>query len=234
LSPAAFAGAISELSEFPLFRNIDPQQIRDLCDGGQILLHRHRDILFRSGEPAESFGIVLSGAYKLSKLSNSGEDAVIHFSSPGDVLAALVMAQPVPRYPLTAQAMGPSRVFMIHRDVYIKSWLATPHLIAQVQALLSNRMGRLQSLRVMQRAPLPAKVASLLLQLVAKDRTSDEMKVSLPLTRQEIADSLGVAVESVIRVMSEWAKQGYIATSDQYIRILKPELIIEQVHELAD
>ncbi len=53
--------------------------------------------------------------------------------------------------------------------------------------------------------------------------------VPLPLTRKEIANTLGASVESVIRVMSEWSKQEIIETTDQQIRILKFEKIISEM-----
>ena len=45
------------------------------------------------------------------------------------------------------------------------------------------------------------------------------LKVSL--TRQEIADYLGVAVESVIRIMSDWNQSGVIQNKGNYLEILK-------------
>ncbi len=225
----SLVGAVTELLAYPLFHDLKHDEVQSLCDGGQIRVLSHREVLFRHGEPANFFGVVVGGAFKLSRLAQNGDDTVIHFCSPGDVLAALVMPQPRALYPLTAHAMGPSRAIMIRREVYLQKWLANPGLIARMQSLLSMRMSRLQGQKVMQRAPLSAKVAALLLQLVCKDKSGEEMSVPLPLTRKEIADSLGVTVESVIRVMSDWGKKGLVVTSDQSIRILQPDRLIQQV-----
>jgi CRP-like cAMP-binding protein len=227
---AALNGALNELKNFRLFQGLSDQIVLDLCETGEVKVHQHKQQLFTYGEPAYNFGIVLSGAYKLSRISHSGEESVIHFSSPGDVIAALVMPQEKPIYPVTVKAMGPSRVLLIHRDTYIQSWLKNPELIIRVQSLLSTRMSRFQNQKIMQRAPLQSKIAALLLQLVAKDTVEKELEIPLPLTRKEIADTLGVTVESVIRVMSDWVKKGYVTTTDQYIKILNPEQIIEQIN----
>ncbi len=53
----------------------------------------------------------------------------------------------------------------------------------------------------------------------------------IPLTRQEIADSLGATVESVIRIMSSWSQQGIIRTMDRKIEILKMSSIIDIYQE---
>lgn len=224
-------GALSEIKGFALFKGFTDGLILDLCTNAEIRVHQHKDQVFTFGDPASYFGIVLSGAYKLSRIAISGEESVIHFSSPGDVVAALVMPQPKPIYPVNVKAMGPSRILLIHRDTYIQNWLKNPDLIIRIQGLLSTRMARFQNQKVMQRAPLQSKVAAMLLQLASKDTIESELEVPLPLTRKEIADTLGVTVESVIRVMSEWVKKGYITTTDQQIKILKPDLLIAQVDD---
>lgn len=224
-------GSLVEIKRFSLFKGFTDDLILHLCANSEIKFHQHKEQIFTFGEPALYFGIVLSGAYKLSRIAISGEESVIHFSSPGDVVAALVMPQPKPVYPVNVKAMGPSRILLIQRDTYLQSWLKNSELIVRVQGLLSTRMSRFQNQKVMQRAPLQSKVAAMLLQLVAKDNTHDDLEVPLPLTRKEIADTLGVTVESVIRVMSEWVKKGYIITTDQHIKILKPDLLIAQVDD---
>lgn len=233
-NPDYLASAVNEMLAYPLFQGLDHSDILGLCEGGRIRVLGHREVLFRHGEPAQSFGVVVTGAFKLSRLTQNGEDTVIHFCSPGDVLAALVMPQVQALYPLTAQAMGPSRVIMIRREIYLSKWLTNPGLIARMQSLLSMRMSRLQGQKMMQRAPLSVKIAALLLQLVCKDKAGDEMSVPLPLTRKEIADSLGVTVESVIRVMSGWGKRGLIASSEQSLRILQPDRLIQEVDGTDD
>lgn len=231
MNTSALTGALHEIKQFQLFREMTKDQIELLCSDGTVKVLRHRELLFKAGDEANSFGVVLSGAFKLSRTDLNGEDAIIHFSSPGDILAALVLPQQSPKYPVNVRAMGPSRVLVIPRDVYLKFWLTNPTLMASVQGLLSSRMAKHQHLRVMQRAPLSAKVASLLLQLGSKAGGSNELEVSLPLTRKEIADSIGVTVESVIRIMSEWSKVGYIKNSENSIQIVDPAKLVEEIHQ---
>ena len=53
------------------------------------------------------------------------------------------------------------------------------------------------------------------------------MTLPLPITRKEIAEACGASVESVIRVMSDWSKQGFINTQDAHIEILRMDKILE-------
>lgn len=227
----ALEASMNELMGFPLFAGYNKLQILDLCQGGQIMTSSHRDILFHCGKEAHCFGIVLSGAYKLTKPSPLGEDVIVHFSTPGEALAAFIMAQPRPVYPVSAIAMGPSRFLKIPKENYINSWKSHPDLIFRIQNMLSSRMNMLQDQKVMAKSPLSQKVAMLLINLLDKDTEQGNASIKLPMTRKEIADNLGASVESVIRIMSEWSKQGIIQTADQQIHVLKVDKIIEHLND---
>lgn len=223
----AIEAAIPELKALPLFKDYSSEQMLRITQGGSIQFSNHRDLLFSQGNPADYFGIVISGAYKLSKISPIGEDVIVHFSTPGDVLAAFIMAMPNPRFPISAKAMGPSRFLKIPKTTYIEAWLKHPELIFKIQNLLSTRMNLLQDQKALTKAPLSAKVALLLVKLIEKQPEDSANIVPIPLTRKEIAESLGASVESVIRIMSEWSKSGLVSTNDQQIQVLRADKLVE-------
>jgi len=229
MNKAAFKATLVEALGFPIFAGLKLEDLEKLCENGQVVVSSHRDTLFQFGEPAQHFGFVLSGAYKLSRPTPQGDDTIVHFTTPGDFIAAFVMAQPNPVYPVTSVAMGPSRFVRIPREAFIAHWKGQAELILKIQSALSTRMGQLHNQKALQKAPLTAKIASLLMELASKEKSQKELVLPLPLTRKEIADSLGASVESVIRVMSEWSKRGFLKTSDQNITILKPEHIIDEM-----
>lgn len=223
--------ALNELMTFSIFSNLSRSEVIDFCRDGKIVTSSHKEKLFQFGEKAQYFGIVLSGAYKLSKPSMQGMDVIVHFSTPGDVIAAFIMAQTNPIYPVTTTSMGPSRFLKLPQSSYLNQWKKNSELIFKIQNLLSTRMNILQQDKVLLKAPLPQKVATLLMNLVEKHPSSDGLILPLPLTRKEIADAVGATPESVIRIMSEWSKQGYLQTNDQNIEILRPDKIIELVEK---
>ncbi len=224
----ALQAAMSELLNFKVFEGYSADQLLDLCTSGEIIVSKHKQLLYQMGQKADSFGIVLSGAYKLSRPNPNGEDTIVHFSTPGDIIAAFIMAQPSPIYPVSSYAMGPSRFLKIPREVFLQKWKSQTDLIFKIQGLLSTRIGSLQTQKTLLKAPLSAKIAFLLIDILNKYE-GDESTLPLPLTRKEIADSLGASVESVIRIMSDWSKKGIIETQDQQIKVLKLDKIIEEM-----
>lgn len=224
----AIEGIVTELQGFSFFSDFSREAIRLLCESGHIVINKHHEHVFRFGEEASAFGIVLSGAYKLSRPTSGGEDVIVYFSTPGDVVAAFIMARPNPIYPVSVVAMGPSRMIKIPRSVYINHWVKNHELVTRMQLSLSGRMGLFQDQKALMRAPLSCKIAALLIGLLDKQSDQTNGVLPLPLTRKEIADSLGSSVEAVIRVMSDWSKKGVLETTERHIQILKPEILIQE------
>ena len=228
-SNSAVKSAIAELSNFELFKGLSHDELEMLCSGAMIKVLNHRECLFHLGAPAHNFAIVLNGAMKLSKFTPSGDEAVMYFSAPGDVIGALVMPQENSVYPVMVKSMGPSRCFIISRQVYNQNWLKNIGLVSRIQAQLFTRMQRFQTHQSQNKLPLAAKIAGTLLDLVSKGTEGD--LIEIPITRKEIADHLGVAPESVIRIMSEWTKEGYIESDDKLLRIVRPDILVALVDQ---
>lgn len=224
---------LREIKSFPLFEGFDQAAIGDLLSGGTIKTHKHRETLYHAGDQAESFAVVLAGAYKLVKPTPRGDDIIVYFATPGDVIAALVMAKPGSVYPVTAKAMGPSKIYSIPKSTFQRSWLSNAKIQQRLNAFLYTRMSLVQDERALARAPLEQRIASLLLQLLERAHREGEHDhvLPIPLTRQEIADSLGVAVESAIRVMSEWSHRGLIRTTDRHIEILRFDQVVQIIKD---
>ncbi len=222
---------LPEIESFPVFEGLQRKQVLELFRDSKMKATKHRETLYQIGQEARSFSLVLRGAYKLVRSTSKGEDVIMHFSSPGDVLAALIMSQPKPVYPVTAVSMGPSLVLEIPRKTYTDCWGQNAQVVSKIQSLLFGRMSLLQEQKLLNKGPLSQKVAFLLLQLLEKYSSQSETILPIPLTRKEIADSLGSTVESIIRIMSDWSHQGIITTEDHHIEILQPGRIVDFLKE---
>jgi CRP-like cAMP-binding protein len=71
-------------------------------------------------------------------------------------------------------------------------------------------MNNIQDDKTMSTSPLRVRIANLLMRHLDQESDNSNQSMSLILTRQEIADALGVAVESVIRSMKVWQGDGTI------------------------
>lgn len=219
------AQLIKILHGYPLFRDLSEKELAPLLEGHRFKNVRHRDKLFTAGEAAENFALVLTGAFKLVRPTPRGEDAIMYFSLPGDVIGALVMLKPNGTYPVSSVAMGPSTVILLSRAVYKNAWMSSATVQAKLNSLLYVRMCILQDEKANAKLPLQQRIAALLLKILDRYPESDDSKLPIPLTRQEIADAVGASVESVIRCMSEMSQAGILRTEDKHIEILRTDRI---------
>ncbi len=218
---------LGELAELPIFSKLTLPQLGAITSGGKVVTTSHRDNVFKAGQFATHFGVVLSGAYKLTRINHKNEETVVHFGACGDVLAAMIMNQQGAIYPVTATSMGASRYLQLPRETYVDEWLKHPELIIEIQKSISSRMSVLHENLAMQNAPLSTRIAIILMRLAALKSDSEVLQLPMPLTRKEIAESTGTRVESVIRVMSDWSKMGIIKTDENRIVILQPGKLLE-------
>ncbi|MFP3254380.1 MAG: helix-turn-helix domain-containing protein, partial [Hydrogenobaculum sp.] len=56
---------------------------------------------------------------------------------------------------------------------------------------------------------------------VGEEKEGGKISIEIPITRQDIAEMTGTTVETAIRIMSKWKKEGIIHTERGYIEILK-------------
>ncbi len=217
------------LRAYPLFAELQEKDWPELLEGHRFRNLPHHEQLYGAGEEAETFAIALTGAFKLVRPTPRGEDAIVYFATPGDVIGGLVMLKPGARYPVSVVALGASTVLVIPRSTFARGWARNAGVQLKLNATLYSRMCVLQEDKANTKLSLQQRIASLLLSLVDKRPSSEGSRLPIPLTRQEIADSVGSSVESVIRCMSEMAQQGIIQTEDKQIEILRTDKIIEML-----
>jgi CRP/FNR family transcriptional regulator len=220
------------LAEFPLFDGISRAELTDLLQGSRVRTHNHRGTLFDIGDQASIFGVCMEGAYKLVKPTAKGDDFIMYFATPGDAIGALLMSQgKQATYPITVKAIGCSRVCVIPKSTFQDSWKTHAQILLRLNSLLYSRMGILQDEKALSRAPLVQRVAWFLMKMLERNADCQGQVIPLPLTRQEIADHLGVTVESVIRIMSQWSQAGIVKSADRQIEIARVDQLIEILKE---
>lgn len=205
------------LRAYPLFAEIQEKDWPELLEGHRFQNLPHHEQLYSAGAEAETFAIVLTGAFKLVRPTPRGEDAIVYFATPGDVIGGLVMLKHGGRYPVSVVALGASTVLVLPRSTFARGWTRNTGIQLKLNASLFSRMCVLQDDKANAKLTLQQRIASLLLSLLDKRPPSSSTRLPIPLTRQEIADSVGSSVESVIRCMSEMVQQGIIQTEDKQI-----------------
>lgn len=157
--------------------------------------------LASEGDDADCFFNVTSGSVKLYKLLPDGRQQIIGFLFPGDFIGLAVRDT----YAYTAESIGPATVCRFERRKFEVLLDRFPKMALRLRERASDELAVAQEQMLsLGRKSAKERVASFLLQL--SERASrlglPANPITLPMTRADIADYLGLSIETVSRTMT--------------------------------
>ena len=223
LAHSTLFAALSEEARLDVARRFSPRR------------YEKDDYLFWEGEPAEWLVFVAEGQIKMIKHSESGRETILATFGPGQIVGEVgVLVGET--YPATAQALEPALTFGIRRDDYIALVRQNPELAWALIQELGHRLQRAhETIRSLAVEKVERRVARVVLRMAntAGERLEDgSVRISVPLSRQDIADMAGTVIETAIRALSKFQKQGLIETEDGHIILLQAHRLVAIAEEL--
>lgn len=183
--------------------------------------------IYFAGDTAERLYVVAAGKVKLLRHALSGQERVLDLLLPGDFFGTLpVMGETT--YPDTAQAHTTCCVLSVSAQDFQTILQRYPAVSIALLEIVSDRLhAAREMLHQAGAAPVESRVASLLLRLAerAGDERSEGWLIQMPLGRQDIADMLGITVETASRTLSQFRKDGLIRSGRRWIAIADRERI---------
>ena len=195
---------------------LNDEELVSLTRIGRIRRFRAGDIILADEEPTTFFANVISGVIKLEKTSADGRQQIVGLVFAPDFLGRAFSHS----NPYFAQAATDAEICTFPHTGFEQILRSYPGL---EHRLFENTLNELDSARewmfVLGRKSAQEKVASFL-HLIAKrqpmigctlvDASAHAARFELPLTRADIADFLGLTIETVSRQLSNLKRQGTI------------------------
>ncbi len=198
------------------------------------ILHRG-DHLFRTGEHFHNVYTVRSGAIKTYVILQSGEEQVIGFHTPGDIVALDAIESG--RYVCNAMVLDTSCVCPLPYEQLCRLAASS----AEIQRRLIHKMSRRiveheGLLLVLGQKTAEQRMAAFLLHHSKKQRQLglSEVDINLPMSRADIASYLALAVETVSRVLTRLQEAGLLKVQRSRVRILNLENLATVAEETMD
>ncbi|MBX3455602.1 cyclic nucleotide-binding domain-containing protein [Ferrovibrio sp.] len=170
-------------------------------------------MLFQEGDAAEHVYTVTSGQVSLARSLPDGRRQIVDFAGPGDFLGlSLGLEEPV-THRLSAEALTQSRVCRLPRAAFNRLMQDEPALSRRALEFAARRIRASQEQQLsLGRKTAAERVASFLVDMAERNlaRGGNASPLSLPMTRADIADHLGLTLETVSRAFSRLRKLGLI------------------------
>lgn len=192
-----------EVRRVSMFYALQCGQLSELRALGTVRELRADEPLFHQADDASQVYTVASGSLRLYRLLYDGRRQITGFSLPGEFLGISVDRQ----HEVTAEALEPSRIWCFPRKRFDDFAAANPLLKDSMLDVARQELAAAQQqFIVLGRKTALERVASFLLYLHSRfERISGQRMdhVSLPMSRTDIADYLGLTKETVSRVFGQ-------------------------------
>ena len=176
--------------------------------------------VFWEGDEADHVFEVVEGVLRIYKILGDGRRVITGFMYPGDLIGVSLKD----RYLYTAEAVTRIQVRRFARQRFQEEINRSPELRPQLFARLCDEMAAAQDQMVLlARKSAEERVCSFLLLISRRlDRDGQAQRVvEVPMTRLDMADYLGLTIETVFRIMTRLTSRGVISPSGRHAIIVR-------------
>ncbi|RIL05053.1 MAG: hypothetical protein DCC71_11810 [Proteobacteria bacterium] len=205
------------LERAELLRVLSPEQLARLRPQlRERPVQPHRALFFEGGE-AEGLWILRRGQVRLYKASASGRVTTLETLGPGEIFGA-ISALEGEVYPASAEGVLAGSAWCLPRSTLMQLLASDPRLGVEVLRIVSSRLHQAhQRLHAFAQDSAPARLARALLDAAQ----GGEARV----TRRALAESAGTTVETAIRVLRRFEREGLLHGQVGLLRLLDAEAL---------
>lgn len=198
-----------------LLRGCEDSFVREVSLGASIHRLKRGERFWSRGQPAEHFYQVLRGALELRRATVSHEPTLIAFFGPGECPAVPVALERA-RFIADSFATTPDlEVLQVPAGPILERTARDPVLAnALLHALLDHARLLHAKVDVLTAGPVPDRIGTFLIDLAERfgdEREGGVIAIPLALSRDQVASYVDARVETVIRCLSAWRRQGLLA-----------------------
>lgn len=223
------------LSDFSiLFKYFDSPESLDIFNSEekQALIKEQRelslskgDIIIEEGHAPNGVFLVNEGAAKLYKVGFTGKEQIIRFLKKGDLIGyrSILSGE---SFGATVSALEDMKLSFMPERFFLKMLKNNAKMSFEMLTLVSAQLGDAADIiTVLAQKTVRERLAEVLLTLEEQLGIDNEGFIRISLTREEMANLIGTATESAIRLISEFKNDDLIKVSGRKIKLLEREKI---------
>jgi CRP/FNR family transcriptional regulator len=218
-------GVEEHLRRMSVFRRLSAEDRQRVAAVTRVRSVARGDAVFSEGEEPRAFCVIAEGRVKVSKTTPAGKDVILEVFGAGDPLGAVAVYEGHP-YPASAVAIQPCTCLEIPRQAFFALLEQHPSLVRGLLAGLTMRLVELTNrVAELTGGRVEPRVARLFVKMAHEQGRPERggMFIPVALSRQELADLTGTTIETCIRIMSRWNKEGLVHTEKDGFVVLNVE-----------
>lgn len=190
--------------------------------------YKKGEIIFEEGKHPNGLYCIHKGKIKLYKLGKDGKEQIVRFAKDSNVIGyrALISGD---LYSATAEALEPATICFLPKKDLFELMNSNAEFAMRMMRMLCQDLGTAEQRIVnLAQKPIRERLAEALLILKETFGTQpDERTLDVVLTREDLANIVGTATESVIRVLADFKSKSLIELNGKRIKIMDTNKLIE-------
>lgn len=215
-TPEGIAGFINDV--------VGAEALKKFTDGKKTKLYKKKEIIFREGEFPRGLYYLSKGKLKVYKTHNYGKELIISLLNEGDFFGYTSLLEEKD-YNANVQAMEDSEVTFIPKEEFFNLVYNNREVSKKFLQMLTHNVTEKQNQLVdLAYSSVRKRVADALLFLQKRFKKPDDpMQFSLSISREDLANIVGTATESLIRTLSDFKDEQLIEIKDGKIKLINEE-----------
>lgn len=207
-----------------MFKNKNEEYLLELFKDAHYMIKTYakNDIIAMEGDTCTSIGLILDGHVDIKRMLGS---KVIHVSSfgKGHIFGEVIAFSDINLYPATVMSSTPSKIMFISKDNFINFCTSHSDFLEMFLNDLSNKIFVLnKSITNLTFNSIRQKICNF---LITEYKLQNNENIKLKMTKEKIAESLGITRPSLSRELINMKDMGLIDYSRSHIKILDLEEI---------
>ncbi len=186
-------------------------------------IYKKKDDIYSEGNYPKGIYFISKGKVKIYQTNELGKELITELHNEGDFFGYLSLLQDE-KYTSSATALEESEIYMIPKDDFFALIYKNAEVSKRFIEILSNdlRENEKQLVKLAYNS-VRKRVAEALVKLSDKYKKTDDVKFSMNVSREDLANMVGTATETVIRTLSDFKDEKYIEVSGGTITVLNYE-----------
>lgn len=189
--------------------------------------YKRNSIVYEEGGRINGFFLVCRGIIKIFKTGFDGKDQIIRFAKPGDIMGfrSTITGELACT---TTKAIEDAEILYVPGEL-VKSYVqSNGNFAMDLLEIACNELGEANDyITDIAQKTVRERLAEVLIQLKWTFNLDNENFLQIALTREELANIVGTATESVIRLLSEFKQDNLIELHGRRIKILEEAKLIK-------
>ncbi|MEX0685514.1 MAG: Crp/Fnr family transcriptional regulator [Balneolales bacterium] len=225
----------SDINNYPIGKDSLASYLKpeDLCRGHTCRRYKRGQIIFYEGQRPTGLFWIKEGKVKLYKTGIEGKVQITQLLNTGDVVGYRELLTNEP-YTVSGATLEDALIYMIPANDFFQLLDQNPALVHNLIKALSHDLQSAELHMVnLAQSSVRERLAEALITLGNIYGYDDNMVIKVNLSREDLANIVGTATETVIRLLSELKKELIISTPGKKIRVLDERKLVKAQHAFS-